>query len=58
MNSIYQENGYKNRQDYLEYLSEETGVDLEVVEYLADLFGPSEDFDALVTAIEDHSDYF
>ena len=41
MNSIYQENGYKNRQDYLEYLSEETGVDLEVVEYLADLFGPS-----------------
>jgi hypothetical protein len=53
--SIYTDNGYKNRADYLADLADETGVPLEVVHTLADLFGPSEDFDGLVSALEDYA---
>jgi len=52
--SIYTDNGYKNRADYLKDLSDETGVPLEVVHTMADLLGPSEDFDGLVSALEDY----
>lgn len=52
--SIYTDNGYKNRRAYLQDLSDETGVALEVVHTLADLLGPSEDFDGLVSALEDY----
>lgn len=51
--NIYQENGYKSRKDYLESLAAEYGVDYQSVACLATLLGSSEDFDALVTAIED-----
>lgn len=51
--SIYTDEGFANRRAYLEDLADQTGVDLEIVLTLADLFGPSEDFDGLVTAIED-----
>jgi len=53
MDNIYIENGYKNRVHYLESLAEEHGVDEESVKTLADMFGPNEDFDGLVTAVED-----
>ena len=51
--SIYVEHGYLDRQDYLTCLAEDHGVELFVVEALADLLGESEDFDGLVTAVED-----
>ena len=51
--SIYQENGYDNRRDYLRDLSETYGIDLQTVFALADILGPNEDFDGLVTALED-----
>ena len=51
--SVYTENGYKDRHDYLVALSEEMGVDMETVFTLASLLGPSEDFDGLVTTLED-----
>lgn len=48
--------GYKNREDYLSCLAEEYGLDLEqVVRPIADLLGPSEDFDGLVTMLEDEA---
>lgn len=53
--NIYQENGFQNRRDYLESLSEE--YDRETVFALAGVLGPSEDFDGLVTMLEDESDY-
>lgn len=53
-NDVYVANGYENREDYLECLAEEYGVDLESVKALADLMGPTEDFDGLVTTIQDH----
>ena len=54
-NSLYVEKGYESRRDYLEQLSEETGVDMEVVLTLADMLGPTEDFDGLVTGLEDYA---
>ena len=49
--NIYTENGYKNRNDYLEQLSEEYGHD--IVHAIALAYGPSEDFDGLVTTLKD-----
>ena len=51
--NAYQENGYKNRRDYLECLASDYGVKFSTVQVLADLLGPSEDFDGLVNAVED-----
>jgi hypothetical protein len=51
--NMYIENGYENRHDYLTSLADEMGVDMETVFTLASLYGPSEDFDGLVTSLED-----
>ena len=51
--SVYVENGYANRKEYLQSLSENYGVDMDTVLALANLLGKSEDFDGLVTALED-----
>ena len=55
--SIYTEQGYKSRQDYLEGLAEDYGVDLNMVLIAASMLGPNEDFDGLVTTIQDESEY-
>lgn len=52
-NYIYREHGYNDREDYLSCIAEDYGVPLETVEALADMLGPNEDFDGLVTALED-----
>jgi len=52
--SVYRQNGFNSRGDYLCYLEEEHGVNLETVEMMADLLGPSEDFDGLVTSLQDY----
>lgn len=51
--SIYTDNGYRDRKHYLDSLAEEMGIDEETVQTLAHLYGPNEDFDGLVTALED-----
>jgi hypothetical protein len=51
--SIYKENGYENRRDYLDSLADDFGVDRQTVYSLASILGSSEDFDGLVTALED-----
>jgi hypothetical protein len=48
--SVYTDHGYADREDYLASLREEYG---EAVDILAALLGPSEDFDGLVTDLED-----
>ena len=50
MSNVYIENGYKNRRDYLASLAENYGSK---VWALADILGPTEDFDGLVTTLED-----
>jgi len=53
--SIYTEEGYKNRRDYLENLADDMGLDVDEVFAMADILGSSEDFDGLVTACEDRA---
>ncbi len=52
-NDVYLANGYEDREDYLSCLAEDYGVDLDTVKALADLLGPNEDFDGLVSQLED-----
>lgn len=55
---IYQKNGYENRMDYLKCLADDNGIELSNVMMLADLLGPSEDFDGLVSDLEDYAGGF
>lgn len=54
--SQYTDQGYTSRRDYLDSLSEDLGIDRATVYALAGMLGPSEDFDGLVTMLEDHAD--
>ena len=51
--NIYRENGYADRGDYLNRLSEDYGVSIEDVYSLAEMLGENEDFDGLVSTLED-----
>ena len=51
--NIYQENGYADKDDYLTCLSEDYGVPIESAYSLAEMLGEHEDFDGLVSALED-----
>lgn len=51
--NVYQENGYADRKEYLDFLAEDFGVNIEVVYTFASVLGRSEDFDGLVSALED-----
>jgi hypothetical protein len=54
--TLYQREGYDNRTAYLQALAEDIGVDIQTVLTLADLLGPAEDFDGLVTSLEDYAE--
>ena len=54
--NIYIKKGYADRRDYLANLADDYGVDLNAVLVLADLLGPEEDFDGLVSELEDYAD--
>lgn len=49
----YAEEGAADRSEYLVNLASELGAPEEAVFTLADLYGPDEDFDGLVTDLED-----
>mgnify|MGYP001282729625 CR=1 FL=1 len=51
-NYRYQENGFENRYEYLESLREQYGE--ENVNALLTVLPPSEDFDGLVTELQDN----
>lgn len=51
--SIYVENGYANRTEYLNELREDYG---DLVDILIGVLPSSEDFDGLLTALEDALD--
>ena len=54
--NTYQREGYENRRDYLLSLADDTGVDISLVMALADMLGEEEDFDGLVTSLEDYAE--
>jgi hypothetical protein len=49
----YTANGYKDRDDYLTSLADDRGIDIMAVRMIADMLGPSEDFDGLVSELDD-----
>ena len=51
--NIYQQNGYADRDDYLNCLSEDFAISIEDVYSLAEILGENEDFDGLVSTLED-----
>ena len=51
--NVYEKLGYKNRSDYLEFLSDNLEIDIDDVYAVAELLGPTEDFDGLVSSLED-----
>ena len=52
--TVYEENGFTSRKEYLQSLAEDYDVDYEDVEMFATTLGETEDFDGLVTALEDY----
>lgn len=52
--TMYEENGYSNREDYLKSLAEDFDMEYKDVLMLATTLGEEEDFDALITSLEDH----
>ena len=56
MDNKYEElAGCKDREEYLDQLAEENGVDRFMVGVMAEILGEDEDFDGLVSEIEDMS---
>lgn len=53
--NIYKENGFTDRNDYLDFLADEYDVSAYKVHALANILGESEDFDGLVTMVQDAS---
>lgn len=53
MADIYIDQGFSSREAYLEDLANTYGVPLDTVMALANLLGPDEDFDGLITALEE-----
>jgi hypothetical protein len=51
--NVYTQNGYKDRHDYLKSLAEEFEIPYKTVAACASMLGPDEDFDGLVTQLED-----
>ena len=54
--SVYTDNGFANREEYLDSLREEYGEEL--VDALTSVLPPSEDFDGLITELEDNFGYY
>jgi hypothetical protein len=53
--SVYQAHGFENRRAYLESLADDFGLDKSTVFAIASVLGRSEDFDGLVSELDDLS---
>jgi hypothetical protein len=53
---VYQLNGFLDRAEYIDSLREEYGAEL--VDCLTSVLPPSEDFDGLISELEDNAYYF
>lgn len=51
--NIYEENGYASRGEHLDAMAEDYGLEKSDVRLLADLLGPNEDFDGLLSGLEE-----
>ncbi|AEF83527.1 RNA polymerase beta-subunit [Treponema primitia ZAS-2] len=55
--SVYKSHGYEGRDEYLENLADDYGVDSMIINAIAEMLGPDEDFDGLLSDLEDF-EYF
>jgi len=53
--NVYQRNGYANREEYLASIADDMGLEDYDVGVLADLLGEDEDFDGLISTLEDYA---
>jgi hypothetical protein len=53
-NNRYTDKGYKNRIDYFNSLSERFNIDINSIFALGDMLGIDEDFDGLVSSLDDY----
>jgi hypothetical protein len=51
--TIYEKEGHGTRKQYLNHLAEQYGVSRQDVAIMAELLGESEDFDGLVSMLDD-----
>ena len=51
---IYKDNGYSDRDDYFVNLSLQFNIDLSSVYALSEVMGANEDFDGLVSSLDDY----
>ena len=51
--NIYQRNGFRNRKEYLLSLADFYNLDIYIVYAIAETLGSNEDFDGLITMLED-----
>ena len=51
--NVYVRNGYENRDDYLDSLADNFGMNEYIVHEMADILGENEDFDGLINELED-----
>ena len=49
----YEAMGFNDRKEYLESLADEYCTDIDTVLFMAEILGESEDFDGLVTSLQD-----
>lgn len=56
--TIYQERGYSGRKDYLKTLAEDFGIPFSVVAEVAGMLGPNEDFDGLISSLDDYAEFY
>ena len=54
--NVYLSQGYANRNDYLGQLARSLDLDVGTVKAIADLLGPNEDFDGLLTQLEEFAE--
>jgi hypothetical protein len=54
--NVYIENGYANRQEYLECMATDYGISYETILQFAEILGSDEDFDGLIVMLEDYTD--
>lgn len=52
--TVYEENGFTSRKEYLKSLAEDYDMEYNTVVLLATTLGETEDFDGLLTALEDY----
>ncbi|HZK02006.1 MAG TPA: hypothetical protein VFC96_03995 [Anaerovoracaceae bacterium] len=51
--NMCQKNGYKDRKEYFESLSDEYDCPIDIIYLMADVLGEDEDFDGLVSSLRD-----